>query len=102
LKVIAKGNELTAAYSLDSISCGSVIAFAMECFEHGLLTPRDTGGIGLRFGNGTALLQMIEQVSLRQDLGALLHYDELASRLSFPKQASRVRYRVVIPSLHTE
>jgi len=72
LKVIAKGNELTAAYGLDSISCGSVIAFAMECFEHGLLTPRDTGGLNLHFGNGPALLQMIEQVALRQGLGALL------------------------------
>jgi aldehyde:ferredoxin oxidoreductase len=72
LKVIAKGNELTAAYGLDSISCGGVIAFAMECFEHGLLTPRDTGGLDLRFGNGPAMLQMIEQIALRQGLGALL------------------------------
>jgi aldehyde:ferredoxin oxidoreductase len=72
LKVIAKGNELTAAYGLDSISCGSVIAFAMECFEHDLLAPRDAGGLDLRFGNGQALLQMIEQVALRQGLGDLL------------------------------
>jgi aldehyde:ferredoxin oxidoreductase len=72
LKVIAKGNELTAAYGLDSISCGSVIAFAMECFEHGLLTPRDTGGLNLLFGNGPAMLQMIKQIALRQGLGALL------------------------------
>ena len=72
LKVIAKGNELTAAYGLDSISCGGVIAFAMECFEHGLLTPRDTGGLDLRFGNGPAMLQMIEQIAMRQGLGALL------------------------------
>jgi aldehyde:ferredoxin oxidoreductase len=72
LKVIAKGNELTAAYGLDSISCGSVIAFAMECFEHGLLTPRETGGLDLLFGNGPAMLQMIEQIALRQGLGALL------------------------------
>jgi aldehyde:ferredoxin oxidoreductase len=72
LKVIAKGNELTAAYGLDSISCGGVIAYAMECFEHGLLTQRDTGGLDLRFGNGPAMLQMIEQIALRQSLGALL------------------------------
>ncbi|TLM98384.1 aldehyde ferredoxin oxidoreductase, partial [bacterium] len=72
LKAIAKGNELTAAYGLDSISCGSVIAFAMECFEHGLLTTRDTKGLELVFGNGPAMLQMIEQISMRQGLGALL------------------------------
>ena len=72
LKVIAKANELTAAYGLDSISCGAAIAFAMECFEHGLLTPRDTGGLDLRFGNGLAMLEMVQRIGLRQGLGALL------------------------------
>ncbi|GAI11038.1 unnamed protein product, partial [marine sediment metagenome] len=65
-------SELTAAYGLDSISCGGVIAFAMECFERGLLTLQDTGGLNLRFGNGPAMLQMIEQIALRRGLGALL------------------------------
>jgi aldehyde:ferredoxin oxidoreductase len=72
LEIIAKGSELTAAYGLDSISCGGVIAFAMECFERGLLTLQDTGGLDLRFGNGPAMLQMIEQIALRRGLGALL------------------------------
>jgi len=72
LKAIAKGNELTAAYGVDSISCGNVIAFAMECFENGLLTQADTGGLDLRFGNEPAMLQMIQQIALRQGLGAVL------------------------------
>ncbi len=72
LEIIAKGNELTAAYGVDSISCGGVISFAMECFERGLLTRGDTGGLDLSFGNGPAMLQMIEQISRREGLGALL------------------------------
>lgn len=72
LKVIAKAHEVTAAYGVDSISCGCSIAFAMECFERGLLTTKDTGGLDLRFGNSQAMLQMIEQISLRQGLGNLL------------------------------
>ena len=72
LEIIAKGSELAAAYGVDSISCGGVIAFAMECFEHGLLTRSDTGGLDLRFGNGPAMLQMIEQIACREGLGALL------------------------------
>jgi len=72
LKIIAKGSELAAAYGIDSISCGNVIAFAMECFENGLLTKGDTGGVELRFGNGPSMLQMIEQIALRRGLGALL------------------------------
>lgn len=72
LKAIAKGNELTSAYGLDSISCGSAISFAMECFERGLLTRRETGGVDLRFGNGPAMLQTIEQIALRRGLGDTL------------------------------
>ncbi|MFC2032813.1 aldehyde ferredoxin oxidoreductase family protein [Chloroflexota bacterium] len=72
LKAIAKGNELTNAYGLDCISCGSVIAFAMECFENGILSKGDTGGLDLRFGNASAMLQMIRQIALRQGLGSIL------------------------------
>ncbi len=72
LKLISKANELTAAYGLDSISCGGAIAFAMECFERGLLTSQDTGGLDLRFGNGKVVLQLVEQIALRQGLGDVL------------------------------
>jgi len=72
LPAIAKGNELCNAYSLDTISTGEVIAFAMECYENGLLTTKDTGGIELRFGNEEAMLQLIEMIARRQGLGDLL------------------------------
>lgn len=72
LQAIARANELCNAYMLDSISTGATIAFAMECFEHGLITMEDTGGIDLRFGNADAMLAMIEQIALRQGLGDLL------------------------------
>jgi aldehyde:ferredoxin oxidoreductase len=72
LQAIAKANELCNAYMLDSISTGATIAFAMECFEHGLITLEDTGGIELRFGNVAAMLTMIEQIARRQGFGDLL------------------------------
>jgi aldehyde:ferredoxin oxidoreductase len=72
LEIIAKANELANAYALDTISCGGAIAFAMECFDRGLLTKSDTGGIDLRFGNGEAVLEMIEHIAWREGLGALL------------------------------
>jgi len=72
LKAIARGNELCAAYSLDTISTGCTIAFAMECFENGLLTTKDTGGIELKFGNAGAMLQVIELIARRQGIGNLL------------------------------
>jgi aldehyde:ferredoxin oxidoreductase len=69
---IAKANELCNAYMLDTISTGMTISFAMECFEHGLLTLEDTDGLDLRFGNAEAMLTMVEWIALRKGLGDLL------------------------------
>ena len=72
LKAVCRGHHLCQAYSLDTISMGSTVAFAMECFERGLLTPEDTGGIELRFGNGAAMLAIIDKVARREGIGELL------------------------------
>ena len=72
LGLIARANEVCNRFLLDTISAGAVIAFAMECFEHGLISLQETGGIDLRFGNGEAVLALIEQIATRQGLGALL------------------------------
>jgi len=72
LKAICKANERCNAYSLDCISTGVSIAFAMECYEAGLLTSKDTGGIDLRFGNKEAMLQAVELIARREGIGDLL------------------------------
>lgn len=72
LQAIARANELCNAYMLDTISTGATIAFAMECYEHGLIGPADTDGMDLRFGNGDAMLTMIERIARREGLGDLL------------------------------
>jgi aldehyde:ferredoxin oxidoreductase len=72
LNAIAKGNELCNAYSLDTISTGLSIAFAMECFENGFLTSENTGGIDLKFGNADGMLKMIELIARREGIGDLL------------------------------
>jgi len=72
LAIISKCNELVNAYGLDSISTGMAVSFAMECFERGLLTKTDTGGLDLRFGNARAALTLIEEIAERRGLGAIL------------------------------
>jgi aldehyde:ferredoxin oxidoreductase len=72
LHLIAKANELCNQYLLDTISTGATIAFAMECFEHGLIGPAQTDGLDLRFGNGAVLLPLIEKIATRQGFGDLL------------------------------
>ncbi|MDD4877128.1 MAG: aldehyde ferredoxin oxidoreductase C-terminal domain-containing protein, partial [Dehalococcoidales bacterium] len=72
ITAVARGSELCNANSLDTISTGMTISFAMECFENGLLTTEDTGGIELRFGNANAMLETIELIAKREGIGNLL------------------------------
>ena len=72
IQVVAKAHELCNRYTLDTISTGVTIAFAMDCYENGLLTQEDTGGMDLCFGNGEAALQLISDIAFRRGLGALL------------------------------
>jgi aldehyde:ferredoxin oxidoreductase len=72
LPAILKANELCNAYGIDVISTGGVISFAMECFERGLLTLEDTGGIELKFGNAAAMLQCVRLIAERKGFGAVL------------------------------
>jgi aldehyde:ferredoxin oxidoreductase len=72
LEAIAYGSQLCNACGLDTISTGTTIAWAMECFERGLLTAQDTGGLDLRFGNAKAMTALVEQIAYRQGFGDLL------------------------------
>ena len=72
LQAVAKANELCNRYTLDTISTSATVAFAMECFEHGLIGPRETGGLELRFGNVEAMLACVELIARRQGIGDLL------------------------------
>ena len=72
LEAVAYGNQLCNAYGLDTISTGVTIAWAMECFERGLLTADDTDGLDLSFGNHEAMTQLVEGIARRQGFGDLL------------------------------
>lgn len=72
LEAIAKANELCNRYGLDTISTGSVISFAMEAFERGLLSDKDTNGLSLIWGNADAVISSIEKIATRSGIGELL------------------------------
>ena len=72
LEMIAKANERCNNLGLDTISAGVSIAFAMECFERKIIDDKTTFGLGLEFGNEDVLLQLVEDIAYKRDLGALL------------------------------
>jgi aldehyde:ferredoxin oxidoreductase len=72
LKAICKGNERCNALGLDTISTGSALAFAMECYEKGLITKEETGGIEFAFGDADLMLKTLELIARREGFGDLL------------------------------
>ncbi len=89
LPAICKANELCNKYGLDTISTGVTIAFAMECYENGILTQEDTGGIDLRFGSAEAMVRMVEAIAMRQGLGDILAEGVKRAAETIGKGASR-------------
>jgi aldehyde:ferredoxin oxidoreductase len=72
LEAITYAHILCNEYGLDTVSAGSTIAFAMECFEKGILSTSDFGGKELKFGDADAMIEIIHQVAKREGLGDLL------------------------------
>lgn len=72
MPAVAKANELCNAYGVDTISCGASIAWAMECYEAGLLSKEETGGLDLHFGNADAMVELVWQIAHREGFGRLL------------------------------
>jgi len=66
LDAIIEAMRITNEYGMDGISIGVVVAFAMDCYEHGVITKEQTDGIDLRFGNAEALIAIIHKIGKRE------------------------------------
>lgn len=80
---ILKANELCNRYGLDTMSTGSTIAFAVECFDRGYLTEKDTGGIKLEWNDPDTMLKLIHMTAKKEGFGAKLAQcmDKIAKEL---------------------
>jgi aldehyde:ferredoxin oxidoreductase len=72
LPAIAYANQLCNMYGIDTISCGATIAWAMDCFEAGILTPKDTGGLEIRYGDEEMMVRLTEMIGNREGFGDIL------------------------------
>ncbi len=83
LAAIAKANQMCNEYGVDTIAAGATIAFAMECFEKGILTKEQTGGLELKFGDADAMLKALEMMlNAEGDFGkALSQGSERAAKI---------------------
>lgn len=72
LKGLLQCADICNRYGLDTISVGTAIAFAIECFEAGLITLSDTSGLVLRWGDEKGIVELTGQIARREGLGAML------------------------------
>ncbi len=65
-ETVLTGNHLVDQYGMDNLETGSIISWAMELYEEGILTSKDTDGLDLKFGNDEALLEMVHRICFRK------------------------------------
>jgi aldehyde:ferredoxin oxidoreductase len=72
IEAVMRANELCNRYGLDTMGVGATVAFAMECYENGLIDATVTGGLKLNWGNAAALVALVEAMGKREGFGAVL------------------------------
>lgn len=72
IQAISYANQLCNQYGVDTIAAGATMAFAINCFEDGLITAEDTGGIELGWGKAEAMIAMLEKTLNREGFGDIL------------------------------
>jgi len=72
LDTIFEINDIVNRAGIDSISCGAVVGFAIECFEKGILTKEDTGGLELKWGSTDSVVALTKKIVAREGLGDVL------------------------------
>ncbi len=72
LEAITMAHYLCNDYGLDTISCGSTIAFTMECFEKGILTKENPEGLKIAFGDPEVMIALVHKIAKREGIGDLL------------------------------
>jgi aldehyde:ferredoxin oxidoreductase len=72
MEAVIRANEICNLYGMDTIAVGNVIAFAMECYEKGLIGKEETDGLDLSWGNAEAIVSLTEKIGRREGIGALL------------------------------
>lgn len=72
LSLALKAVDLCNRYGMDTIAVSGCVSFAMEIYDRGIITKEDTEGLDLSWGNGEAVLELIEQIKDRRGFGGVL------------------------------
>jgi aldehyde:ferredoxin oxidoreductase len=86
--------HLCEKYGLDAISTASILGFAIDLYEKGILTKADTGGLHLEWGNADVAFSLIGKISRREDIGAVLADGVYEAARQIGKGAGKHAYHI--------
>jgi aldehyde:ferredoxin oxidoreductase len=69
MDAVTKANYLCNELGIDTITCAATIACAMDLYESGIITPKETGGMGIRFGDAETMVKLVEMIGNREGVG---------------------------------
>lgn len=89
LHTVCKAIEICNEYAIDTISTGGTIAFAMECYENGFITKKDTEGLELRFGNKDVIVPIIYKIIRKEGIGKILAEGTKRASMALGEEVSK-------------
>ena len=87
-------NELCNLYGMDTIGVGGTIAMALECYENGIISPKDTDGLELKWGNADAIIELVHKIGRREGIGDILAEGAKIAAEQFGKGAEQLAIHV--------
>ncbi len=94
IEEVAFANYVCDELGLDTISAGNVVAFVMECFEKGIITKEDTGGIEAKFGSLDAFCDLAHLIARREGIGNILADGVAGASKAWGEESSRIAIHV--------
>jgi len=103
METILIGNHLVNDYGMDTLETGSLISWAMELYEKGIITDKDTDGMSLKFGNDDAVIEMIHRIAKREGIGDTIAEGPLRAIKKYGKESGKYCIHVKgMSNLHSD
>jgi aldehyde:ferredoxin oxidoreductase len=103
MNTVLVGNHLVNDYGMDTLEVGSMMAWAMELYEKGLITDQDTDGLKLEWGSDEAVIELVKRIAFRQNIGDLLAEGPLpAARRLGPESLKYLIHVKGMSNLHSD
>jgi aldehyde:ferredoxin oxidoreductase len=100
---ILYGNHLVNKLGIDTLETGSLMGWAMELYERGIITKKDTGGLELKFGDADTMIELVQQIANREGIGDILAEGYKGAMERLPAEAAKYCIQVKgMSNLHSD